>query len=286
MARQPVTMDQAAQIEAAKAAAKLPVKVREQIQRQTLASQQVDMSKYYYSRVRFQGRIEEVPEEGTFISFDAGDRYAFSYQVRQEVDTHPGHRATFADTNLIDERSTNRGETVRIGAIAIRNTPLTDALLAAAADMFISVSMRLDNIEMLFLGNPSDIPGSSQLSEGSTWSIQSDAEKRSPAIFLPTRKGVERMENMLVLSEPLIWKPSGNDSKLDVKFTLNQGFRFKYDADRPETDPLVAPNYVTTWSRPSSDGYNKENGQAEPGTFIDFFVKLYCSTTGERSVNL
>jgi len=272
----PVTLEQAAQIQAAKQAANVPQGVRRQIGAAALASQHIDMSKYYYSRIRFEATLEVGA-----VTFASGERYAFSYQVRQLVDTHTGHLATYADTNLIDERSTNKGETAKIRGMSVRHTPLTDAYLAAIFDMVVSVSLRLDNTEIMYLGNPSDIPGSSQLAKGPTFLIPFDAESNVPPVWHPALKGQPHEDNMIVFAEPIIWRPDRNDSKLDVKFRLEENLSVQFGAARAATDvkALGAGDnaVVTAWSPPTK--------KDQPGTFVDYWVKLYVETESPRSVN-
>ena len=287
--RYPVTREQAAQVEAAKAAAGVPADVRRSIQREALASQSVNWNQIYYSRVRFQGILQiepgEIPQV-TGICFLPVVRYAFGYQLQHEVDGHPGHNATYADTNLLEDRSTNKGETVEVRGIAIRHTPFTDAYLAQALDMFTSVIIRLDQDNALFPGNPSDIPGSSQVSEGPSWAIMPNTEEDTfKSSFAGTRKATPDQDNMLVLQQPLIWTPKGKDSKLDVQIQLHQQVCHNYKKDRlASVDPFGTNGGPYTfgqgaWSKP------KPLDRDIPGMFVDYFVKLYCKVSGPRSVN-
>jgi len=273
--RKPVTKEQAQQIDLAKQAAQVPAAVRRTIALEALASQQVDLSKYYYSRIRFQA---DEYDDGMLV-FNPGDRYAFSYQIRQEVDGHPGHAATYADTNLLEERSTNSGEQVKIVGMAIRPTPTTDALLMNAMDMFIQTSLRLDNRELVWLGNPSDVPGSSQNAKGPTWLQPPPLDATVPDLIHPTLKGWPTQGNYLPFGQPIIWNPGDQaDSKLDVLFRLNETFRFQAAPARVENnDPATAASGVTEWNPPEDLG--------KPGTFVDFFVKLYVKSIGPRSQN-
>jgi len=279
--RKPVTRQQARDIQAAKAAANVPGAVRRSIQREAIGSQQVDMSKYYYSRIRFQAEAGE-----DSLIFQAGKRYAFGYQLQREVDGHPGHNATYADTNLLEERSTNRGETVKILGMAIRPTPFTDSYIMNALDMWLSVVLRLDNDNVMFLGNPSDIPGSSQNAEGPSWFLPPPAEDTEVGEFQACKKGDQRMSNLLMFAEPIIWTPEGKDAKLDVMFELNQQVELTAFDPRNATDVTAAGAgdnaVVTQWNPPSPAGEGKD---ASPGTFVDFFVKLYVASEGPRSVN-
>lgn len=274
--RKPVTREMAQQIQAAKAAGQVPVGVRKSIQREAIASQQVDMSKFYYSRIRFQ------------FAFDQNDlvilpqkRYAFGYQLQKEVDGHVGHNATYADTNLLEERSTNRGERVRVVGIAIRPTPFTDSLLMNAMDAVTNVVLRVDNDSLLYLGNPSDVPGSSQNSEGPSFVILPPAPNSVFAMFEACKKGKPEMGNILLLKEPIIWTPEGADSKLDVLFELNEQLKFTLPAARAATDVTGAGAddnaAVAAWNPPDEEGM--------PGTFVDFMVKLYVESEAPRSVN-
>lgn len=272
-----VTREQARQIVAAKAASKVPGAVRQQIQREAIASQRVDLSKFYYSRVRFAGTITE----GGVLTFAAQKRYAFGYQLQREVDGHVGHDATYADTNLLEERTPNNGETVKIIGISCRPTPFTDAYLMNALDQTTSVILRINNDNTLILGNPSDVPGSSQNTSGPAWSIQQGAENYNEDIWQATQKGEAEMDNIMVLGEPIIWTPMGADAKMDVMFELNEQFIHTYPANRAATDvtALGAADLavVTPYTQPTE--------AHEPGTFVDFFVKLYVSTESPRSLN-
>lgn len=269
-----VTREQARQIAAAKSAANVKPTVRRSIQREALASQRVDLSKYYYSRIRFQATVLEGG-----IQFDPGDRYAFSYQVRQLVDGHPNHNATYADTNLLEERSTNSGEKAYILGMAIRPTPTTDAMLMASLDMDIQVSLRLDNREVMWLGNPSDIPGSSQVAKGPTFMVPTDAESEVPPIWTPATKGQNLWSDYLPFAEPVIWMPGDTeDSKLDVLFRLHSVHTFDLPAARAQSNDVATDaGYQSAYAPPAAAG--------DPGTYVDYYVKLYVATEGPRSVN-
>lgn len=274
--RKPVTREMAAQIQAAKAAGQVPVNVRKNIQREALASQQVDMSKFYYSRIRFQFAIDD----GELILLPQ-KRYAFGYQLQKEVDGHAGHNATYADTNLLEERSTNRGEKVRVVGIAVRPTPFTDSLLMNAIDDVTSVVLRVDNDSLLYFGNPSDIPGSSQNGEGPTFLIPPPAANSVFTTFEACKKGKAEMGNILLLKDPIIWTPEGADSKLDVLFEVNEQVRYVLPPERLATDVTGAGAddnaVVTQWAPPDEEG--------KPGTYVDYLVKLYVESEAPRSVN-
>lgn len=272
--RKPVTKEQARQVELAKQAAMVPAAIRRNIALEALASQQVDLSKYYYSRIRFQAEVTE-----DLLTFDPGDRYAFSYQIRQEVDGHPGHAATYADTNLLEERSTNAGEKVRIVGMAIRPTPTTDALLMNAMDMFMQVSLRLDNREVLWLGNPSDVPGSSQNASGPTFILPPALSSYEPTVIEPCKKGWPTQGNYLPFAEPIIWNPGDQaDSKLDVLFRLNERLQLNLEPPRlPINDPAAVATGQTPFNPPAEAG--------DKGTYVDYFVKLYVRSEGPRSQN-
>lgn len=305
--RIPVTRDMAAQIQSAKEASRLAPNVRKQIQMETLASQRVAANKLYYSRVRFEFVMREI-EGSPAICLDPGKRYAFGYQLQQEVDGHTGHRATYADTNLLEARSTNKGETVRVLGIGIRHTPFTDAYLAAAMDMFVATTLRIDNDNLLHMGNPSDVPGSSQQTEGTTWVLPPNALETDGRRWHPTRKGDAFQENMLVLAEPIIWTPEGVDSKLDVMFDFYTGFCHNLPQERtakdaiccdgpfapipegpelPEVEvrepPVIEP--IPTFAPTFQSGWKHPADKSEPGMWVDYFVKLYCHVGSNRSKN-
>lgn len=287
--RIPVTRDMAAQIQSAKEAARLAPNVRKQIQMEALASQRVAANKLYYSRVRFEFTKKEV-EGQVSICLDPGKRYAFGYQLQQEVDGHTGHRATYADTNLLEARSTNKGETVRVVGIGIRHTPFTDAYLASAMDMFVSTTLRVDNDNLLHMGNPSDVPGSSQQTEGTTFVLPPNANETDGRRWHPTRKGDAFQENMLVLAEPIIWTPEGVDSKLDVMFDFYTGFCIGLRDERTECfgcdeAPVdrQPPPFAGSERGYQSPFQHPENGN--PGLWVDYFVKLYCNVASNRSKN-
>lgn len=273
-----VTPEKARQIEVAKRAAKVPGDVRRELQLAALQSQQVDMSKVYYSRIRFQFALAD----GT-LTLVPGDRYAFGYKLQEEVQGHPGHAATYADTNLLEERSTNRGERTKILGMSIRPTPFTDSYLMNAIDMFMSVTLRLDQQNVVYIGNPSDVPGASQNAEGPSWVLLPDAEQVD--IFRgyqATKKGEPNMDNVLVFKEPIIWTPSGPDSKMDVLFRMNETWSFDLPADRVATDVTAAGAgdnaVITAWTQPAEEG--------EPGTFVDYDVRVYVDSRAPRSQNM
>jgi hypothetical protein len=288
--KQPVTQQQARQIEAAKAAARTPLDVRRQIQREALASQHVTLSELYYSRVRFQGTCAN---EGAQLRFPPGKRYAFGYQLGEEVAGHAEHSATYADTNLLKSRQTNHGQRLEIYGIAIRPTPLTDAYLLNLLDMFISITIRLDSDNIAYLGNPSDVPGSAQIADGPTWTIPPPAEEYETRQVSACTKGVAEGDNMLLFKEPLIWTPSGAASQLDVQIELHQQVEVDTRADRTATDVTAlgaADNaVVTAWenicSRMSPGEGQDPPDDALPGLFVDYFVKLFAESTGPRSPN-
>lgn len=282
--RKAVTRNQAAQIAAAKEAAKVPAAVRRQIQMEALGSQRVDLSKYYYSRVRFE--CVENDLAGGSVIFVPQKRFAFGYELGKPVDGHtlPAiHNASYADTNILEARTTNKGERVKIVGIAVRPTPFTDSYLMNALDMYMSVTLRLDNDNILFLGNPSDVPGSAQNTGGPTWDLLPDAEQYNNITeHQATQKGEPEMDNILVLEEPILWEPNGGkDGKMDVMFELNNVFEHTLPAARAATDvtALGAGDnaVVTDYTPPATVG--------EPGTFVDYFVKLYVASMGPRGAN-
>mgnify|MGYP006297009139 CR=1 FL=1 len=270
-----VTREQAHQIAMAKKAANVQPGVRKQIQREAIASQLVDLSKYYYSRIRFEanslaaGLLTFLPEE----------RYAFGYELRQDVDGHAGHAATYADTNILEARSTNSGETAHIVGMAIRPTPTSDAVLMNLMDQIMSVSLRLDNREVFWLGNPSDIPGSSQLAKGQSFAIPTDMGSEVAPIWTPTQKGENLWSDYLPFPTPIIWRPGDRaDSKLDVAFRLYETFTHDVGVARAQdNDPATAASFQSSYTPPAALG--------DPGTYVDFMCKLYVQTEGGRSVN-
>lgn len=274
--KKPVTRAQAIQVAAAKAAANVRPTVRQQIQAEAIASQRVDLTHFYYSRIRFAGELGE-----GVITFAPQKRYAFGYQLQREVDGHAGHNATYADTNLLEERSTNRGEHVEIVGIACRPTPLSDSFIMNFMDMFTSVVLRLDNDNVMFFGNPSDIPGSANNGDGPSFILLPDAEESVAKDWQATNKGTPEMDNILILGEPIKWKAEGADAKMDIMFELNEQVQLELGAARAATDVTAlgaADNAVVqAWNPPAAD--------EEPGTYVDFFVKLYVRSIGPRSVN-
>jgi hypothetical protein len=290
MRRVPVTREMAAQIQAAKTASTIPSNVRRQIQSEALASQRVAANKIYYSRIRFAWELKKEPEIGTFVCLNPTTRFAFGYQLQQDVDGHAGHRATYADTNLLEARSTNSGEVVSIVGIGVRHTPISDAFLASLMDQFVAVTLRVDNDALLRMGNPSDIPGAAQTTDGTTYCLWPNALDQFGKVFVPTQKGRASQENFLVLGEPIIWKPSNKDSKLDIEFQNYESICWKLPDEREYLEPTCCQEpEIPNGPRNSAEGfqgpYKHPEKVGDPGTFVDYFVKLYCQTDSTRSVN-